>query len=99
MRRESQPEGGEQVIREILQYLCAHPNAKDTFEGILKWWRPKDESEWRKDDVQQGLDFLISKGWLTVRNTSQSQKIYGFNTELMEEIRKFLMGFEKDKRN
>lgn len=99
MSRESQPEGDEQVIREILQYLCARPNAKDTFEGILKWWRPKDESEWRKDDVQQGLDFLISKGWLTVRNTSQSQKIYGFNTKLMEEIRKFLIKFEKDKKN
>ena len=99
MSHKGRSEHAEPVIFGILQYLVEHPDAKDTFDGILKWWRPKDKPEWRKHDVQEGLDFLISKGWLTVRNTSQPQKIYGFNTELMEEMREFLIKFEKDKKN
>ena len=86
----------EQTVRAILQHLVEHPDAKDTIEGILTWWRPKDKLEWRKDDVQEALDLLTSKAWLTVRNTSQSQKIYGFNMELMEEIKKFLIESERD---
>ena len=93
LNREGQPDGDKQVIREILQYLWAHPNAKDTFDGVLRWWRPKNTPEWRKDDLQKGLDFLILKSWLTVRNLSRGQKIYGLNTEFMEEIKKFLIGF------
>jgi len=99
LSHKGQSEDDEQVIIGILQYLVEHPDAKDTFDGILKWWRPKDKPEWRKDDVREGLDFLISKGWLTVRNTSQPQKIYGFNAEHMEEMREFLMEAEKDKKN
>jgi hypothetical protein len=89
----------ERTVRGILQHLVDHPDAKDTIEGILTWWRPNDKLDWRKNDVQEALDFLTSKAWVTVRNTSQSQKIYGFNMELMEEIRKFLIEFEKDKRD
>jgi hypothetical protein len=91
------PGSDEKVIRGILQYCVEHPYAKDTPEGILKWWRPRDKSEWRKEDVQKALDFLTSKGWLTVRNTSPPEKIYGFNKKFMEEIRKFLNESEKDK--
>jgi len=97
LSHQDQPGGEEQVIRGILQYLVEHPDAKDTAGGILKWWRPKDQSEWRKEDVQEALDFLTSKGWLTMRNTSQSQKIYGFNMNLREEIRTFLDESEKSK--
>ncbi len=96
MSDKDSPGSDEKVIRGILQYCVECPDAKDTPEGILKWWRPKDQSEWRKEDVQQALDFLTSKGWLTVRNTCHSQKIYGFNMKFSEEIRKFLMESEKD---
>lgn len=89
----------ERTVRGILQHLVEHPDAKDTIEGILTWWRPKDKLEWRRDDVQEALDLLTSKVWLTVRNTSQSHKIYGFNMKLIEEIRNFLNDSETDKKD
>ena len=91
MNPRDRPEINEQVIRGILQYVVDHPDAKDTLEGILKWWRPKDKSEWRKGDVQEGLDFLISKRWLTKRKTSPSKEIYGINKDRLQEIRSFLL--------
>jgi hypothetical protein len=65
--------------------------------SILKWWRLEGKSEWRKEDVHKALDALTAKGWLTKRNTSPPEKIYGFNEKFMEEIRKFLNESEKDK--
>ena len=85
-----QAESVEHVIREILQYLVDHPDAKDTGEGIYKWWLREADTERGRGEVEKALDLLTSKRWLTMRNISQFQKIYGFNMKLMEEIRKFL---------
>jgi len=74
LRDKDSPGNDEKVIRGILQYLVEHPDANDTCEGILKWWRPKDISEWGKEDVQKALDFLTSKGWLTERKTTRLKK-------------------------
>jgi hypothetical protein len=79
------------VVREILQYLIEHPDAKDTPEGITKWWRSTGKSEWRKEDIQSALAHLASKGWLTVRSSSPPQKIYGFNKKYIKAIRAYLM--------
>ena len=97
MRDKDSSRTDEQVMRGILNYCIEHPYAKDTPEGILKWWGLKDKSEWRTEDVHKALDALTAKGWLTKRNTSPPEKIYGFNKKFMEEIRKFLNESEKDK--
>jgi hypothetical protein len=85
------PGTNEQVIRAILRYLVEHPDAKDTIEGISKWWRPNGIPECRQDEVQQGLDSLVSKGWLIVRGLSPSQKIYALNKKCIKEIRAYLV--------
>jgi hypothetical protein len=85
----AQPEGDEQASRGILQYLVEHPDAKDTIEGILKWWLP-DSRVWKRGEVQEALDLLTSKGWLTKRGTVPSRKIYGINKDRLPEITRFL---------
>jgi hypothetical protein len=80
------PGNTEQVIREILKYLIEHPDAKDTPEGIGKWWRSKGGSGWRQEELQQALDSLVTKGWLIVRELSPSQKAYGLNKKWIKEI-------------
>jgi hypothetical protein len=86
-----QAESVEQVIREILQYLVEHPDAKDTPEGIYKWWLPKGQSERGRDEVQKALDLLTSKGWLTKRGAVPAKEFYGINKDRLQEIRRFLL--------
>ena len=76
------------VIREILFYLIKHPDAKDTIDGILRWWIP--DSDWREEEVRQALGFLTSKGWLTARKIAASQKVYGLNKDKLLEIKEYL---------
>lgn len=78
----------QKASREILDYLVRHPDAKDTIEGILKWWLP--ENEWDEEEVQEALDSLTSKGWLTKRQTTASQTVYGMNKDQRKEIDYFL---------
>lgn len=78
------------MTRELLRYLIKHPDAKDTIEGILKWWLPNRSSDWGKDEVQKALDFLTSKAWLTTRDITASQKVYGLNKDKILEIKEYL---------
>jgi Fe2+ or Zn2+ uptake regulation protein len=89
LSHQDQPGGQEQVIREILQYLVKHPDAKDTAEGVLKWWLA-DGHRWGRRDVQKALDLLTAKGWLTKRGTVPSKEFYGIKKNRLQEIRSFL---------
>jgi len=81
------------VIRAILRYWVKNPDAKDTADGILKWWLPGDRAGSGKEEVQKALDALICKGWLIKRETTPNRIIYGLHKERVEEIKKFLNGF------
>jgi len=85
---------GGKVIREILQYLTEHPHAKDTIGGILRWWLPRGLVERGEEEVQEALDFLVSKGWMTQREIVPSPKLYGLNPGRVEEIQVFLQEVE-----
>ena len=76
--------------REILSYLIEHPDAKDTVDGILRWWLTKGNSEIRKGEVEEALDFLVAKGFLIERETSDLKKIYGVERERLGEIETYL---------
>jgi hypothetical protein len=89
LSQHDQPGGQEQVIREILQYLIEHPDAKDTAEGVLKWWLA-DGHRWGRKEVQAALDLLTSKGWLTKRGKVPAKEFYGMNKDRLQEIRSFL---------
>jgi hypothetical protein len=77
-----------QVIRHILQHLIDHPDAKDTIEGILKWWLPLGGGR-GKEEVQKALDLLTSKGWLTKRQTTAA-RFYSINRGQIQNIMKYL---------
>ena len=91
MSEKDSPGSGEQTVREILQYLIERPDEKDTSEGISKWWRPEGKPEWRKDEIENALNELVSKKWLIVRDTSPDRKVYGFNKKCIREIREYLL--------
>jgi hypothetical protein len=78
------------VVQQILHHLIKYPNAKDTIQGILHWWLPKDLVERSDKEVQEALDALVKRGWLTQRQTASSQRFYGLNEKKLEEIKVFL---------
>jgi hypothetical protein len=81
--------GRDEVIRAILQYLVEHLDAKDTVEGVSKWWLA-DSHRWGRRDVQVALDLLTLKGWLTKREAVPANEFYGINKDRLQEIRSFL---------
>jgi hypothetical protein len=82
------------VIQHILQYWLVYADAKDTLQGILKWWLPGDCVERGAEEVQAALEALVARGWVTKRQTLPSQALYGLNQSKYEEIQAFLQGLE-----
>jgi hypothetical protein len=78
------------VIRGVLRYLISNPDAKDTTEGIRRWWLPEAYRERRRGELSEILQFLVSKNWLTVRMTPQKEKLYGLNKSHKQEVIAFL---------
>ena len=52
------------IVRQIRLYLLKNPEAKDTSEGIHRWWLSQDELRFNHDDVQTALDFMVDRGWI-----------------------------------
>jgi hypothetical protein len=82
------------VIRHILHYLIEHPHAKDTLQGLHRWWLPGGVMAWEEEAVQEALDMLMARGWLTQRQITSSRNLYGMNQDKLEEIQEFLREFE-----
>ena len=78
------------VIQAVLLYLIKNPDAKDTIEGVRKWWLPGGSREQRQEELEKTLGFLVSKNWLTTRTTPQKKNIYGLNTNFLEQIKIYL---------
>jgi hypothetical protein len=74
-----------------LHYLIKNPDARDTTEGVRKWWGLADSHRnWGEEEVHQALGFLTSRAWLTARNVTGSQKVYGLNKDKILEIKEYL---------
>lgn len=78
------------AAREILNYLVEYPDAKDTMEGILKWWLPDLDPKWGEKEVMGALDLLVLKGWVNRLEIAPLQKIYSLNKDNLKAIKSFL---------
>ena len=78
------------ITIEILRYVIAHPSAKDTINGIEKWWLSKNLGGEGKRKIAESLNLLVVKGWLIARCSPQSETIYSLNENKLLEINAFL---------
>jgi hypothetical protein len=78
------------IILGILRHWVKYPDAKDSCDGISKWWLPEGALNSGQEKVQQALDMLVLEGWVTERKSRSAQKIYGLNKDRLKEIEKFL---------
>jgi len=88
--------GKSEIIREILSYLLEHPDAQDTFEGIIQWWLLERKIIYQTSLVEKALAELVTKGFLVKRDPKFSEKTerglyrYKVNKRKLNDIRRFL---------
>ena len=74
----------------ILGYLLPNPDAKDTVDGIEKWWLNSLEIGRDARTVRGSLDHLVKLGWLVAYQRLGSGVVYGLNRDRREKLRRFL---------
>ena len=79
-----------QIAHEILAYLTDHPDAQDTFEGIMQWWLLDQKIKYQIEMVKETLTELKEKGFLIEHKSADSQIHYQLNQQKHDEIQAFL---------
>jgi hypothetical protein len=74
----------------ILGYLCSHPDAKDTAEGIGRWWLRGEGINADTDVVRGSLAYLVKQRWMTTTGGSIGLTLYGLNKNRLYALRQFL---------
>ena len=78
-------------MREILTHLVNHPDAKDTVDGIQKFWLSDKTSHQSIDKVNEALEFLVeTRGWLSKKAIGPMLMLYSVNKDRIDEIQDFL---------
>jgi hypothetical protein len=79
------------LIRDILIHVIKHPEAKDTAEGIHKFWLSAQTAHQSRDKVREALKYLSEqKHWLTQKNAGAAVTLYGLDKDHIDEIKEFL---------
>lgn len=74
------------IADEILAYLAAHPDARDTLEGIVQWWLLEQEIKRWTADVEAALADLIGEGLVIEEPGVDAKLHYRLNQPLAEEV-------------
>ena len=90
MHREVNSRDRLETAREILHYFVTHPAAKDTLEGIARWWLERERIERTLDEVAESLRLLLARGLIVERQARAVRPYYQMNMERRTEITEFL---------
>lgn len=71
---------------DIMSYLLDHPEAKDTLDGIVRWWVLDQRVKREMMQVEKALFSLTQREWLLERTGADSQVHYRLNPAKEPEI-------------
>jgi len=77
----------------ILRYLIAHRDARDTIEGIERWWLPRSK-EYGITAVAEALQRLKGRDLIRVWKSASAKPVYGLRSYDLESLREHLRGLE-----
>ena len=80
-----------QIARAILRYFVTHPTAKDTLEGVARWWLARERIDRTVDEVAQSLSILLARGLIIERHGNAVRPYYQVNGAKRKEITEFLV--------
>ncbi|RPI70484.1 MAG: hypothetical protein EHM45_24825 [Desulfobacteraceae bacterium] len=81
---------GSGLLTDILRYLIAHPEARDTIEGIAHWWLLEQNIQEQLTRIQSVLDDLVAMGLIVEKAGADRRPSYQINAARVEEIKRFL---------
>lgn len=64
------------VVAAIRRYLCDHPYAADTAEGIARWWLSGTSGNELLTDVERAMEQLVAQGEVVRQTLSDGTVIY-----------------------
>ena len=70
------------VAAAIRRYLCDHPNAADTLEGIARWWLSGNSGNERLANVQRAIEQLVNRGEVVRQTLRDGTVIYERNKQI-----------------
>lgn len=77
----------------ILRYFLAHPDARDTVEGIEQWWLPQAQP-YSVGDIEAALQDLARQHLIRVWETGAAEPVYGRGAGDLRSIEEYLHRFE-----
>ncbi len=77
----------------ILRYLAVHQDARDTVEGIEKWWLPQSR-EFGMPDVAAALEILADRSLIQVWKSASAKPVYGRGSADVGAIEEYLRMLE-----
>ena len=81
-----------ETAREILRYFIRHPDAKDTLEGIARWWFGNNRFEKNTSEVAESLHLLMARGFVIERHGQAIRPYYQMNPAKRADIAEFVNG-------
>jgi hypothetical protein len=79
-----------EIARSVLRYLEAHPEAKDTLEGIARWWLERERSERLLAEVERAVALLLSRDLVLETRRPGMPPYYELNPSRREVIAKMI---------
>jgi hypothetical protein len=70
------------VAAAIRRYLCHHPNAADTLEGIARWWLSGSSGNKLLTDIERAMEQLVTQGEIVRQTLRDGTVIYERNKKI-----------------
>lgn len=93
MKKRSQNNEKSHICHEILSYLVEHPDARDTIDGIIKWWLLRQKIVHQSAKVKEAIEKLFDKG--LIMKSENIHSYYQLNHEEYEKIKSLVTGLRK----
>ena len=78
------------MIRQILDYFVCHPEAVDSADGIAHWRLLEEVVQPSLAQAEDGLRWLVSRGYLREVDVPGCRHVYTLNTEMQDRAKRFL---------
>ena len=76
--------------RDVLEYFIRHPLASDSLEGIARWRLMEQLIDRTVRETSEGVEWLVSQGYLIEAAQSRSGRIYRLNPKKQGEAKRLL---------